>query len=150
MSTVDNLTDAYNDAIRVFTTAGIDTDIVDDAYNTANSWGNSASAIWDATEDTVNPADVAAGYEAAKASTFWETLGINYSNTYGVSDKISDYIDSASHAANLEASNAYGERVGATQVGEALAETGKDIKNAGKIGIPAILVAGALFLWATS
>lgn len=154
MSTVNNLDDAYNDAIRVFDTAGVDTGIVDDAYNYANSWTNSASAVWDATEDTVMPDDVAAGYNASKASYFWQRLRDLYSDTYGVSDSISAYLDSAGTASGLEASNAYGQRIGAQAIGEATEQTAKDLgnaaKNAGKFGLPAILIGGALFLWATS
>jgi hypothetical protein len=154
MSTVNNLDDAYNNAISVFDTAGVDTGIVDDAYNYANSWTNSASAAWDSTEDTVMPDDVVSGYNASKAATFWQRLRDLYSATYGVSDSISAYLDSAGTASGLEASNAYGQRIGAQAIGEATAQTlkdvGNDVKNAGKIGLPAILIGGALFLWATS
>lgn len=150
MSTVNNLEDAYDDAIRVFDGAGVDTDIVDDAYNTANSWTEAAYAAWAATDDAIAPADVKAAYQAHQASTFWTTLAQLYADKYQVSDKISAYLESASYSADKEATNAYGQRVGGQAIGEALAQTGQDIKNAGKIGIPAILIAGGLFLWLTS
>lgn len=150
MSVTDNLEEAYNDAIRVFDAAGVDTDIVDDAYNTANSWTQSAYAAWAATEDTVNPEDVAAGYNAAQASTFWTTLAKLYDDKYQVSDKISTYLETASYSADKEATNAYDTRVGFTQVGEAVEQTGKDIVKATKIGVPILVIAGALFLWGVS
>ena len=154
MSTVNDLGDAYNNALTVFDTAGVDTSIVDDAYNYANSWTSSAAAAWYATEDTLSPDDVAAGYAAAKAAAFWKRLGELYSETYGVSDKVSDYIASAGNASDMEASNAYGQRIGAKAIGEAVDQTLKDLgdkaKDTFKFGIPAILIGGALFLWATS
>lgn len=148
MSIQDTLSEAYDNAIEVFIANGINTDIVDEAYNTANSWSNSASAAWDATEETLNVDDASTEYGAIRCTTFWKELQRLYSETYQVSDKVSAYLDSAVFGASMDAANAYDQRIQNTQIEEALDDTIKDIKD--KFKPMPLLIGGAVLVWLLS
>lgn len=149
MSAQDTLSEAYEQAFNVWEANGLNTDDVDEAFNIANSWTESALDFWAATEDTLNIDDASTKYGNLRCKKFFEELNLLYSERYNIpeGDKVQKYLDAALFGSSMDAQNAYDERIQNDQVLDTVNETIDDVKKAAKFSVLPILLIGGLIVF---
>jgi len=149
MSAQDTLSEAYEQAFKVFDINELNTDDVDDAFNVANSWTEAALNFWAATEDTLNVDDASTKYGNLQVKRFFTELRILYDERYDIpeGDKVQKYLDAALYGSSMDAQNAYDERIQNDQVLDLANETIDDVKKAAKFSVMPILLLGGLIVF---
>lgn len=149
MSAQDTLSEAYDQAFKVFDINGLNTDDVDEAFNIANSWTESALDLWAATEDTLNIDDASTKYGNLQVKRFFTELIVLYNERYDIpeGDKVQKYLDAALFGSSMDAQNAYDQRIQNDQVLDAVNETIDDVKKAAKFSVMPILLIGGLIVF---